>query len=100
MHIVEKYSHLKVRANVDHPREADIARRFGAKGIGLCRTEHMFFGEERMITVWKMILAIKDQERKQALKELLPMQRGDFSFFVCSYERSAGDYSSVRPSFA
>ncbi len=79
MRIVEKYSHLKVRANADHPREADIARRFGAKGIGLCRTEHMFFGEERMIAVWKMILAIKDQERQQALKELLPMQRGDFS---------------------
>ena len=79
MRIVEKHSHLKVRANADHPREADIARRFGAKGIGLCRTEHMFFGEERMLSVWKMILAIKDSERKQALEELLNMQRADFN---------------------
>ena len=79
MSIVDKYSNMRVRANADHPREARMARRFGAQGIGLCRTEHMFFGEERIISVRKMILAKKESERREALEELLPMQRGDFN---------------------
>ena len=79
MSIVEKHASLSVRANADHPREARLARRFGAQGIGLCRTEHMFFGEERMVSVWKMILAVKERDRKEALAELLPMQKKDFS---------------------
>ena len=79
MSVVDKYSDMHVRANADHPREAEIARRFGAQGIGLCRTEHMFFGDERIISVRKMILAGKARERAEALEELLPMQRGDFS---------------------
>ena len=79
MSIVEKYSDMRVRANADHPREAAIARRFGAQGIGLCRTEHMFFGDNRITSVRKMILAGKESERMAALEELLPMQRSDFS---------------------
>ena len=79
MSIVEKYSNMRVRANADHPREAIIARRFGAQGIGLCRTEHMFFGDDRIVSVRKMILAKKESERMSALEELLPMQRDDFS---------------------
>lgn len=78
MSIVDKYSDMQVRANADHPREAETARRFGAQGIGLCRTEHMFFGDDRIISVRKMILAGKDSERYAALNELLPMQREDF----------------------
>ncbi len=78
MSIVEKFSDMKVRANADHPREAEMARHFGAQGIGLCRTEHMFFGSNRILSVRKMILASKESERKQALQELLPMQRDDF----------------------
>ena len=79
MNIVKKHSHIQVRANADHPNEAKIARDFGAQGIGLCRTEHMFFGDDRIISVRKMILAGKQEARNQALKELLPMQRNDFS---------------------
>ena len=79
MSIVDKYSNMRVRANADHPREAKTARQFGAQGIGLCRTEHMFFGDERIISVRKMILASKERERAEALEELLPMQRKDFS---------------------
>ena len=78
MSIVRKYSKLKVRANADHPKEAELAREFGAVGIGLCRTEHMFFGEDRIISMRKMILADKDSDRAQALKEILPMQKEDF----------------------
>ena len=79
MSIVDKYSDMQVRANADHPREAETARRFGAQGIGLCRTEHMFFGDDRIISVRQMILAGKESERMEALNELLPMQKEDFS---------------------
>ena len=79
MSIVDKYSRIRVRANADHPKEAETARRFGARGIGLCRTEHMFFGENRILSVRKMILAGKQSERKSALEDLLPMQKKDFA---------------------
>ena len=79
MSVVNKYSDMQVRVNADHPREAETARRFGAQGIGLCRTEHMFFGDDRIISMRKMILAGKAEERGEALEELLPMQRGDFN---------------------
>jgi pyruvate,orthophosphate dikinase len=69
---------LKVRSNADTPVDAATARRFGAEGIGLCRTEHMFFEAERIISVRRMILADSREERDRALAELLPMQRGDF----------------------
>ncbi|MBV9754595.1 MAG: pyruvate, phosphate dikinase [Hyphomicrobiales bacterium] len=69
---------LKVRANADTPLDAETARRFGAEGIGLCRTEHMFFDEGRIVAVREMILADHERGRRGALAKLLPMQRGDF----------------------
>ena len=69
---------LGVRANADTPEDARKARDFGAEGIGLCRTEHMFFGEERQERMVRVILAGSDDERRAALDELLPLQQGDF----------------------
>ena len=69
---------LKVRTNADTPHDAAVARAFGAEGIGLCRTEHMFFEGERIISVREMILATETDGRKRALAKLLPMQREDF----------------------
>ena len=69
---------LKIRTNADTPADAAAARKFGAEGIGLCRTEHMFFDAERIIAVRQMILAESEEGRKAALAKLLPMQRGDF----------------------
>lgn len=69
---------LKVRANADTPLDATTARKFGAEGIGLCRTEHMFFEGDRIISVREMILADDAVGRARALEKLLPMQRGDF----------------------
>jgi pyruvate,orthophosphate dikinase len=69
---------LKVRANADTPRDARAARAFGAEGIGLCRTEHMFFDEERISWVRRMILAKSPEESAAAIARLLPMQQGDF----------------------
>ncbi len=71
--------HLKVRTNADTPADAAQARKFGAEGIGLCRTEHMFFDEGRIVAVRQMILADDEKGRKEALAKLLPMQRGDFT---------------------
>src|SRR3954471_1462493 len=69
---------LKVRANADTPRDARTARTFGAEGIGLCRTEHMFFEGDRIVAVREMILADDETGRRAALQKLLPMQRADF----------------------
>src|SRR6185295_13623256 len=69
---------LRVRANADTPTDADTARLFGAEGIGLCRTEHMFFEEDRIPWVRRMILAAGEAERKESLAKLLPMQQKDF----------------------
>jgi pyruvate,orthophosphate dikinase len=69
---------LGVRTNADTPEDARKAREFGAEGIGLCRTEHMFFQEDRITSMRKMILAEGPEQRREALDELLPMQRGDF----------------------
>jgi pyruvate,orthophosphate dikinase len=69
---------LKVRANADTPRDAKVAREFGAEGIGLCRTEHMFFAEDRISIMQEMILARTKEAREAALAKLLPMQREDF----------------------
>ena len=68
-----------VRANADIPRDAKAARRFGAEGIGLCRTEHMFFAEDRIPFMQAMILARDEKARRKALAKLLPMQRADFA---------------------
>ena len=70
---------LGVRANADTPEDAARARDFGAEGIGLCRTEHMFFGEDRIRSMQRMILAENEQERRAALAQILPMQREDFT---------------------
>jgi pyruvate, orthophosphate dikinase len=74
----EPFRTMKVRANADIPRDAMNARKYGAEGIGLCRTEHMFFGEEKITHMRAMILANNEKERRAALKELLPLQRKDF----------------------
>ena len=74
----DKVRTLGVRANADQPDQAELAYQFGARGIGLCRTEHMFFGETRVPIVQRMILADNEADRRAALAELLPMQREDF----------------------
>jgi len=74
----DKVRRLKVRANADTPFDSKVAREFGAQGIGLCRTEHMFFGGVRIAAVRQMILADDKKGRERALARLLPMQRGDF----------------------
>ena len=74
----EPFRTMKVRANADIPRDAIQARAFGAEGIGLCRTEHMFFGEKKIPHMRAMILANNEKDRRAALKKLLPMQREDF----------------------
>ncbi len=73
------FRRLRVRTNADNPADSDAARKFGAEGIGLCRTEHMFFGEERIDAVREMILANDEAGRSAALAKLLPMQRSDFA---------------------
>jgi pyruvate, orthophosphate dikinase len=74
----EPFRKIGVRANADIPRDAKQARAFGAEGIGLCRTEHMFFAEDRIPHMRAMILADNEKDRRTALKKLLPMQRADF----------------------
>jgi pyruvate,orthophosphate dikinase len=78
MKLADEVRNLKVRTNADTPKDAKIARDFGAEGIGLCRTEHMFFGPDRIDVMRRMILSHTTEERKKALDELLPMQREDF----------------------
>ncbi len=75
----EPFRKMKVRANADIPRDAVQARAFGAEGIGLCRTEHMFFGEKKIGHMRAMILADNEKDRRAALKKLLPLQRDDFA---------------------
>ncbi len=74
----DKYRRLGVRCNADTPEDADIARRFGADGVGLCRTEHMFFAEDRVMAVRQMIVADSEEQRQEALEQILPMQKEDF----------------------
>ena len=74
----DQYRRLGIRANADQPDQAETAYQFGARGIGLCRTEHMFFGEGRIPIVQRMILADNEKDRRAALAELLPLQRDDF----------------------
>ena len=79
MQWADEYRELKVRTNADTPQDAERARDFGAEGIGLCRTEHMFFDEDRITDMRKMILAETEQQRRDALDKLLPHQRSDFT---------------------
>ncbi len=76
---VDEFRKIGVRANADIPRDAHVARQFGAAGIGLCRTEHMFFAEDRIPHMQAMILARTEKDRRKALAKLLPMQRKDFA---------------------
>ncbi len=76
---VDEIRQMKVRTNADTPTDARTARSFGAEGIGLCRTEHMFFDPERLIAVREMIVAPDEAGRRAALAKILPMQRGDFA---------------------
>jgi pyruvate, orthophosphate dikinase len=75
---VDEHKTIGVRTNADSPEDARVALDFGAEGIGLCRTEHMFFGEDRIKAVRKMILADNEEARREALSKLLPLQQGDF----------------------
>ncbi|MBM4410630.1 MAG: pyruvate, phosphate dikinase [Chloroflexi bacterium] len=76
---VDEERRLRVRANADTPEDAERARSFGAEGIGLCRTEHMFFGADRILAVRQMILSQTEEERRAALAKILPYQREDFA---------------------
>lgn len=78
MEWADSYRTLGVRCNADTPRDAEIARKFGAEGIGLCRTEHMFFAEDRVMAVRQMIVAESDEQRRSALAQIEAMQKGDF----------------------
>ena len=78
MQLADKYTRMKVRTNADTPKDATVARNFGAQGIGLCRTEHMFFEGDRIKSMREMILAEDETGRRTALAKLLPMQRSDF----------------------
>ncbi len=79
MEIADKYARMDVRTNADTPRDAKVARDFGARGIGLCRTEHMFFEEDKIIPMREMILAKDEEGRRKALEKLLPLQKKDFA---------------------
>ena len=78
MEMADKHKRLAVRTNADNPHDAAVAVSFGAQGIGLCRTEHMFFEEDRIPAVREMIVAKTEEARRKALDKLLPMQRSDF----------------------
>ncbi|SEA37196.1 pyruvate phosphate dikinase [Porphyromonadaceae bacterium KH3R12] len=79
MEIADKYARMDVRTNADTPHDAKVARDFGARGIGLCRTEHMFFEEDKIIPMREMILAKDEEGRRKALEKLLPLQKKDFA---------------------
>lgn len=89
----DKYRSLDVRANADNPKDAKVAYDFGAQGIGLCRTEHMFFEADRIMAVREMIVAKNQEERERALAKLLPMQREDF---IGLYKEMKGYAVTIR----
>ena len=93
MDLATKYTRMKVRTNADSPADAKVAREFGAEGIGLCRTEHMFFEGERIKAMREMILATEESERRKALDKLLPFQREDFEGIL---EAMAGYGVTIR----
>jgi pyruvate,orthophosphate dikinase len=93
MEWADKVRKLRVRANADTPADAKAARNFGAEGIGLCRTEHMFFDDDRILAVREMILADDTASRRKALDKLLPAQRSDF---VALFETMKGLPVTIR----
>ncbi|MDD2423848.1 MAG: pyruvate, phosphate dikinase [Candidatus Cloacimonetes bacterium] len=86
MQLADKYTRMKVRTNADTPKDATVARNFGAQGIGLTRTEHMFFEGDRIKAMREMILADDETGRRKALAKLLPMQRSDFEGIFTAME--------------
>ena len=93
MELSDKYRQMKVRTNADTPRDAKQAVAFGAQGIGLCRTEHMFFDPDRIAAIREMICSDTVEERKAALAKLEPMQQGDFEQL---YEALGGRHVNIR----
>jgi pyruvate, orthophosphate dikinase len=93
MKLADKYRVMDVRTNADTPHDAKVAREFGAHGIGLCRTEHMFFEGERIKAMREMILAETEKDRRKALEKLLPFQRADFEGIL---EAMAGYGVTIR----
>ncbi len=93
MKMADSKRRLGVRANADTPKDAAVARKFGAEGVGLCRTEHMFFGAERIDVMREMIMSETTEERIEALDRLLPMQRADF---VGLFEEMKGFPVTIR----
>ena len=93
MNWADKYRRLKVRTNADNPRDARVAYNFGAEGVGLCRTEHMFFEADRIMAMREMIVSDTVEERKKALAKILPMQRQDF---VGIYREMKGYSVTIR----
>jgi pyruvate,orthophosphate dikinase len=89
----DKYRTMKVRTNADTPKDAAQAIKFGAEGIGLCRTEHMFFDSERIAAMREMIVSKTEEQRRTALAKLLPMQRSDFEGI---YEAMQGYPVTIR----
>src|SRR5699024_7792523 len=87
------YRALQVRTNADTPKDARQARKFGAEGIGLCRTEHMFFEPDRIMAMREMIVSDTVEKREKALAKLLPMQQGDFEAL---YEALEGTPVTIR----
>ncbi len=85
MKLSDKKAKLLVRTNADTPEDAQVARDFGAQGIGLCRTEHMFFGDDKITAMREMILAADEKGRREALNKLLPIQRKDFEGIFEAY---------------
>ena len=93
MEWADKYRALQVRTNADTPHDAQQAYNFGAEGIGLCRTEHMFFAEDRIMAMREMIVSKTPEEREKALAKILPMQRGDF---IGLYKAMKGKPVTIR----
>ena len=97
MDLCSKYTRLQVRTNADTPHDAEVARKFGAVGIGLCRTEHMFFENQKIIAMREMILAPDAEGRRKALAKLLPYQKNDFKgIFVCSTRLCMSSCPTIR----
>ncbi len=93
MALADKYRRLHVRTNADSPRDAAQAMKFGAEGVGLCRTEHMFFAEDRIAAIREMIVSETPEQRKRALAKIEPMQQGDFEAI---YEAMEGAPVTIR----
>ena len=100
MEWADKVRRLKVRTNAETPLDADTARKFGAEGIGLCRTEHMFFDPARIGAVRQMILSETEDGRREALARLLPFQRAGFRRAVPDHGGAAGHHPAARPAAA